>query len=212
MCLQGWVVSVDRASHKELLVSEMASEDASRSDLLEVLDRIVIQEKSYRLLNGHFTKVLSGIDYVIPSSVSNRYEIRVVEATKTRLLVTAFSEKEGQTADRISIDQSFRLEMNFPFPTPRASYLTLHAYRHLRSMLGSPDGQLVREQGVFSHYFRYEIRKDSKDRPVAFAFGLRAPVAGLQLQSDSPELFEENPLSRRLASDSGLVIESLRTQ
>lgn len=154
-----------------------------RRELLEVLDRVVAYQHYYHSVYGHFTKLLNRIGFQIPGGVASTYEIRVAEASSDRLLVTALSEVDGKTMDLVSIDQNYRIHANFPLPAPRPEYLKANAMKHLRQLKEAPAGQVIEEQGVFSGYFKYELRRDSEDRRVAFAVGMRPPVQGVQLEA-----------------------------
>jgi hypothetical protein len=181
-------VSSQTAESTDQATTGLASADApARRALLEVFDRMVVHEKYYHSVYGRYTKVLSRIDFTVPRSVANQYEVRVVEADENRLLITAFSEEDGKTLDSASIDQGFRVESNFPAPAPRPEYLKIHAFKQLRLMFEA-DGQAVAEEGVFKDFFRYEIRRDSRDQAVAFAIGVKPPVLGLELQADRHDL------------------------
>lgn len=166
-------------------VAEPISRAQSRRDLLEVLDRLVAYEHYYHSVYGHFTKLIHRTGFVIPSQILANYAVHVSEASDDRLVAFGTSELEGRTVDVVSVDQDFRVQANFPLPAPRADFLKAQAVRHLRQLREAPQGQLIEEQGIFRGFFKYEVRKDSQDRRVAFAVGLRAPVLGMQLEGSS---------------------------
>jgi hypothetical protein len=43
---------------------------------------------------------------------------------------------------------------------------------------------VIPENGIYTGYFKYEIRRDSGNRPVAVAIGIQSPVLGIQLESE----------------------------
>jgi hypothetical protein len=156
--------------------------DSKRRELLELLDRIVAYEHYYRSVYGHFTKFISRIGYVLPRAVTDYFEIRVVEASSDRLLITALSEIDGKTVDLISIDHEYQLHSNFAVPLPRPEFLRAHAMKHLRVLREADENRLPEEHGIFTGYFRFEVKRDSKDRKIAFASGLKPPVSGVELE------------------------------
>lgn len=155
---------------------------ASQLEMLESLDRVIAYEHYYRSVYGHYTKILGRVGVSLPQSLSTRFEIRVNEASKNRVLVTAFSEVNGKTLDFASIDQDYDLHTNFPIPIPRADYLRSKAFKHLRVLKEARGGQVSDEQGIFKGYFRYEVQRNSSDHRIASAIGIRAPVEGMVLE------------------------------
>ncbi|MCM2322067.1 MAG: hypothetical protein NDJ90_02280 [Oligoflexia bacterium] len=178
-----------------------ASLEPQRRELLEVLDRIVAYEHYYHSVYGHFTKLLHRIGSSIPRSVGSIYEIRVIEATQERLLINALSEIDGKVSDIVSVDQDFKVHSSFPLPQPRAEFLRYRASRQLRQLWEAPSGQVFEEQGVFRGFFRFEIRRDSLDRKVAFAVGTRHPVLGLQLEYGPQQAEQDRIEGTELAAD-----------
>lgn len=182
-------------------------QSSRRREVVEVLDRVVAFQHYYRSVYGHFTKLLNRIGYTIPPGVLSAYDIRVAEASSERLLITAISEIDGRAADVISIDQDFEVRSNISLPMPRPEYLRAQALKHLRTLREAPAGQGAEEQGVYRGFFRFEVRKDSQDRRIAFAVGVRPPVVGLQLEqgegegdSALPMDFAEVPVSEAPAT------------
>jgi hypothetical protein len=151
-------------------------------ELIELLDRMVSYEHYYRSVYGRFTTDLGRIGVGVPRLFREQYQLRAVEVSHDRLVITASSESNGRLGDLVSIDQDFRLHASFPVPAPRLQYLKSQAFKHLRSLRDAPGGQLHEEQGVYRGYFSYEIRHDMKDRRVAVATGVRAPVVGVELE------------------------------
>lgn len=171
--------------------SSLSSDQTLRQrELVETLDHLVAYEHYYRSVYGHFTKLLNRIGCQIPKRVMKNYEIRVAEASSEKLVITAFSEIDGKTADLISIDQEFEVHANFALPLPRPEHLRARAIKHLRLLREAPAFQTVEEQGVYRNYFKFEVRTDSKDRKVAFAVGIRPPVRGVQIESVGMDLSE----------------------
>ena len=175
-------------------------ETSKRLDLVEALERIVAYEHYYRSVYGHFTKLVNRVGFKVPRTIGSLYDIRVVDATKDRLLVNAFSEVDGKTDDMLSIDQDYEVRANFTVPSPRAEYLRISALKHLRALYGAPKGQMSGEEGVFKDFFRYEV-KDEDDKRVAFAVGVRAPVQGMQLEISSNNSQAENAYLDILSED-----------
>lgn len=172
-----YAFSFDEPKRADTVKSEIL-----KRDLLEFLDRLVSYELYYRSLYGRFTKMVSRVGMSIPQRISKDYEIQVIEATNDRLLIRAFSEADHGVVEQVSINQNYEVEANFSLPAPRIEYLRVHAMKHLRQLRSSLPGQSLEELGIFKGYFKYEVRKDSENRKVAFAIGLRPPVAGAQLE------------------------------
>ncbi len=169
-----------------LVLEEASSVSLPRqSELVETLDRIVAYEHYYFSVYGHFTKLLNRIGYKPPRNLSESYDIRVVEATNDRLLVTAFSEVNGKTRDLASIDQGYRIHATFAVPKPRPEYLKVVAFKHLRLLRNALAGGNSSEESVFKGYFRYSVTTDSKNERVASAVGLRSPVEKVELELNS---------------------------
>lgn len=191
-------------------VQEEISQSDLRRDLLETLDRLVILENYYHSVYGHYTQVLNHAGFFVPSRLARHYEIRVASAAKDHFQVIAFSEEHGHIQDRVWVDQFFRVTANFPIPTPSAEYLKLRATQQLNILSEQKPVQVLPEKGIFTGYFRYEIRRDSDDRPVVVATGLKSPVTGVQLEVDPKSaLLGENhkatdsTLSPNLSGDVG---------
>jgi len=159
-----------------------SSQAEHRIELVEALDRIVAYQHYYHSVYGHYTKLLNRIGFSISRPLTDLYDIRVTEASKDHLSVTAFSEDGGKMLDQVSIDQDFQLHANFPIPTPRAEYLKSQAIKYLRLLKEAPNGQMIAEQGVFKGYFEYSTRTDSSGERSAVAKGILAPVVGFNLE------------------------------
>jgi hypothetical protein len=175
---------------------ERPAEVSQQAALIETLDRLVAYEHYYRSVYGHFTKLVTRLGYPIPKELSELYDVHVSEASRERLVITAFSEVAGAgggTQDLVSIDQDYELHASFALPAPRAEYLKSLAFKRLRAMRDAQGGASPEEQGVFKGFFRFEQRLDSRDRRVAFAVGVKAPVVGAQLElgPDDQEIAED---------------------
>jgi hypothetical protein len=172
---------------------EHPAEDDQRRELMEVLDRLVAYEHYYRSVYGHFTKLVSRLGYSVPAELSEVYDIRVSEASRDRLILSAQSEINGrQQQDMVTVDQSYEVHSSFVPPVPRPEYLKGLALKQLRVLRDAPIGQAHEELGVFTGYFHYEQLKDSQNRKVVTAVGLKPPVLGVQLElgSGEPEISE----------------------
>ena len=160
--------------------------ESQRRELLETLDRVVAYQHYYRSVYGHFTQLLGRVGFSVPRKIEEQYDIRVTEASRDRLVLTAISEFEGQTQDRVSVNQDFSLQANFPIPLPRPEYLRAQALKHLRLLGESMATQLPELQGVYRDYFRFEIRTNSESNRSISATGIRSPVLGQQLEWGGP--------------------------
>jgi hypothetical protein len=163
---------------------EEISQTDLRRELIESLDRLVILENYYHSIYGHYTQVLNHAGFSLSSRLARHYEIRVVAAAKNQFQASAFAEEHGKLTDRVWVDQLFRVTANFPIPAPSAEYLKFRAAQHLKTLRDLEPPRLIPEHGIYTGYFRYEIRRDSGDRPVAVAIGVLSPVVGIQLESE----------------------------
>lgn len=161
------------------------SSESLRRELLEALDRLVTYELYYRSVYGRFTKMISRVGLKIPLRLTQAYQMQVVEANTDQLLISAYTESDGEKVEQISIDQNYEVRANFKFPMPRPEYLRVQALKHLRQLRDLNEGQSIDERGIFKGYFRFDVRKDSEGRRVAFAVGVRPPVVGMQLEQGS---------------------------
>jgi hypothetical protein len=154
-----------------------------RRELLEALDRLVYLENDYHSVFGYYTQVLNHAGFSVSARLARHYEIRVEAVSKSHFQVSAFSEEQGKIQDRVWVDQLFRVTSNFPMPSPSAEYLKLRASQRVKWLVNQDPDHLPAEKGIFTGYFRYEIRKDSDNRPVAVAVGIRSPVLGVELEA-----------------------------
>lgn len=95
------------------------------------------------------------------------YEVSVLEVHPNRFLLLATGVKNS---DRVTIDESFRLNANFVLPPPSRAYLVEEADRLLRL---SAEG-IEAADGVFTRYWKLNPEEGSS----LVAVGLRAPVLG----------------------------------
>lgn len=178
--------------------------DERRAELLGVLDRVVLQQHLYRAKSGHFTQILSRLSYTIPERVSQNYEIRISAVASDRFVLMALSERRGKVVDVVSVDQDYHVRANFTLPEPGRKYLQAQAELHLQRIQNAIHPEKLEEFGIFRGYFKYSVRSDSRDRKIAIAEGIRAPVLGLQVQLSSADA----EMSIGEAASMGAVIEA----
>jgi hypothetical protein len=186
----GETIEFPRSNHLSSADLKAAAHPQLRLDLLEALDRVITYEHYYHSVYGHFTQVLNRLGFRISRELGTEYELRITEATKDRLGVTAFSEIDGRVADLVSIDQDYKLHSNFPIPVPRESYLRAKAVQQLRLISGSPAPYLLEEQTLFKGFFSF--RRDPQHPETAYALGTQEPVMGIHL--DGAQLAPSIPL------------------
>lgn len=171
---------------------------AHRRELVEFLDRLVSYERYYHSVYGHYTKTIQKTGLLIPRSISASYDIRVTDATESRVLITAAAVGPSDSlADLASINQDYNFQSNFRLPPPRPSYLKAHAFKQLRLLKEAPVGQSVEEQGVYRGYFKFSVRVEEDDPSVPVkgsllrkvsARGVKPPVAGVFLELNNKSL------------------------
>lgn len=155
------------------LSEEMKERQEGRQLLLEAMDKLARYQGYYSKVNGRYTRDLARLE--MPSLLSSGtwdelrrdYEISVLEVHPNRFLLLATGVKN---ADRVTIDESFRLNANFVLPPPSRAYLVEEADRLLRL---SAEG-LEPADGVFTRFWKL---KPEEGAPLV-AVGLRAPVMG----------------------------------
>lgn len=155
-----------------IMGEEIRQRQESRQLLLESLDKLVRYEKYFREINGRYTRELSNLS--LPEKMASgsleelrrHYEISVLELHPNRFLLLASG---VQNSDRVTIDESFRLNANFILPPPAKAYLFEEADRLLRlKMLGHESSE-----GIYSRYWRVQSAEEQW-----YAVGVRAPVLG----------------------------------
>jgi hypothetical protein len=163
------------ASKSDLQITqEWKEQQDSRQMLLEALDRLVRYEHYFHDINGRFTRDLSRLS--VPGRLASGdfeelrrfYEISVIEVQPKRFLLLATGIKN---TDRVTIDESHRLNANFVVPPPTRAYLLEEADR----LLGLRAQGLDPEEGIFSQY--WQIMKTTDDQGWV-ALGVRNPVMG----------------------------------
>ncbi len=152
----------------------------ARQQALELMDQLVFEQHYFRSVEGRFTSDLSRLRLAFPLKVAAGLDVRVEEATRDRLYLTAKllqRESESGGQDLVSIDETFQLKTSFPLPPPRPGYLREHALRHLKTIYESPKGQIPTERGIYQGFFRYEV---SAADHTGYSLGVRAPVLGVR--------------------------------
>ena len=185
----GWMA--DQLKHPIILSTSRAQVDHSsvthdqveiRQAMLEMLDHLVTREREYKEKNGRFTFLLSRVLAPTLFKQQSDYEIRVIQADAEHLVIFAFSEQAGSLGDQVFIDEEYRIRSNFIPPEPSLEYIRSVALGHLKSLKrASHMGDLI-EPTQFKNYFRYTFTNDSSGQKIVRAFGVRAPVLGLELQ------------------------------
>ena len=156
------------------ITQEWKEEQESRQMLIETLDRLVRYQRYFHDIYGRYTRDLSRI--LLPNRLATgdleqlrrSYEISVIEVQPKRFLILATGIKN---TDRITVDESHRLNANFSVPAPSRAYLLEEADR----LLGLRAQGLETMEGFFSGY--WEIGKGADDQSW-FAVGLKNPVRG----------------------------------
>lgn len=125
-----WSGRVAGAPQPTLVMNSSGSSEARlERELIERLDHVVFLERRYRASSGRFTQLLARTGMEATEKFSDRYEIQVTEASETKLIVTAFTEREGKKVDLASIDQDFKLHTLTGALEPGEEYLRNLALR-----------------------------------------------------------------------------------
>ena len=160
--------------HQDAVVmgEEIRQKQELRQLLLESLDKLVRYEKYFREINGRYTRDLSNLSLPEKMASGNledlrrRYEISVLELHPNRFLLIASG---VGNSDRVTIDESFRLNANFILPPPSKAYLFEEADRLLRlKMQGTKEAE-----GIYARYWRVQSAEEQW-----YAIGIKSPVLG----------------------------------
>lgn len=180
-----------------------ASEEASRIRqlLIESLDTYARYQQYHREVYGRFARDLRNLG--VPENASGGkldelrryYEISVMEANTKRFLILASAQPAvsvelGLRADRVTIDERYRLNANFPLPPMNRKYLADAADRILGLKLRGRSPEL----GLGGDFWTFEQHQDV-DRQRWIAVGRRGAAVGTLRQASF-----ENDTSRTLAS------------
>jgi hypothetical protein len=187
--------------------SAQGSCDDRRRDLVEWLDREVAYQHYYHQLNGRFTRLLGRVGLPLPPMIEELYEIRVTEAGSDRLRIVAVSDSGSNAEDLVIIDEKWNLRANFPLPPPRPELLKFTAWKALRQIRNGRPTESA-EKTAYRGFFRYETSRDSQDRIVATALGIRPPVEGLRLELGPEGLTgaqEDELATAALAQNAGMT-------
>jgi hypothetical protein len=156
-------------------LSQAGNEQAvARQMLLEALDRLVRYQHYYYEIHGRFTRDLARLS--LPGRLAGgdleelqrSYEISVTELEPKRFLLLATG---IHSTDRVTVDESRRLNANFALPNPSRAYLLEEADRvlALRSQGAEP------LEGLYSAYWQVAPLGDGQGW---VAVGTKKPVAG----------------------------------
>lgn len=170
-----WLLPQAASKNPLLVGQEMQQQSERRQLLIEALDKMARYQKYYNEIHGRFTRDISRL--AIPDQLAagkrelldRDYEISVLEVKPNRFILLATG---TNSSDRVTIDESHRLNANFVLPAPSRAYLFQEADRLLRLRAHG----LPAEGGVFARYWDF-----STDEALEWvAVGVRNPVLGLK--------------------------------
>jgi hypothetical protein len=181
-----WILPRVAAKSPLLLGQEMQQQTERRQLLIEALDKMARYERYYNEIHGRFTRDISRLS--IPEKLSagkrefleREYEISVLEARPNRFILLATG---IHSSDRVTIDESHRLNANFVLPAPSRDYLFQEADRLLRLRAHG----LPAEGGLFARYWDFAT-DEARDW---VAVGVRTPVLGVKrgMEGEGNSLF-----------------------
>jgi hypothetical protein len=134
LCLL-WALPHFGAKNALQLSQEMKDHQGSRQLLLEAMDKLARYQRYYMEVNGRYTRDITRLD--LPAQLSSgsleqllrEYEVSVLEIHPNRFLMLATGLRNS---DRVTIDESHRINANFVLPPPSRAYLVEEADRLLR--------------------------------------------------------------------------------
>lgn len=195
-----WILPRVAEKNPILVGQEMQRQTERRQLLIEALDKMARYQKYYNEIHGRFTRDISRL--AIPDQLSagkrelldRDYEVSVLEVKPNRFILLATGTK---SSDRVTIDESHRLNANFVLPAPSRAYLLQEADRLLRLRAHG----LPAEGGLFSRYWDFST-DEAKDW---VAVGVRNPVLGLKrgMEGESSSIFASvrEQVQSRLGAD-----------
>lgn len=184
-----WVMPQLASKSAAQIGQDMERQIERRQLLLEALDKIARYQHYYGEVNGRFTRDIARL--ALPADflegkqdiLRRGYEISVLETRPGRFLLLATGTDNG---DRVTVDESFRINANFVLPMPSRAFLLGEAERMLRLRTkGRGTGG-----GAFARY--WNLQEDESHRWVAV--GIRAPVRGERREAN------ETPVSSLFTS------------
>ncbi len=169
-----WALPFVASKSAVQISDEWKARQEDRQMLVEAMDRFVRYQHYFRDINGRFTRDISRLS--LPSRLASgdleqlrrSYEIAVVEVQPKRFLLLATGIR---STDRVTVDESHRLNANFIVPPPTRAYLLEEADR----LLGLYAQGLEPQEGIYSRY--WQISRSSEDQGWV-ALGVRSPVVG----------------------------------
>ncbi|HEY8278853.1 MAG TPA: hypothetical protein VIH99_04475 [Bdellovibrionota bacterium] len=169
-----WALPIVLSKTDFQLTQEWKEQQSERQMLVEALDRLVRYEHYFHDINGRFTRDLSRLS--LPGQLASgdleqlrrAYEISVIEVQPKRFLLLATGVRN---ADRVTVDESHRLNANFVVPPPTRAYLLEEADR----LLGLRAQGLVPQEGIYSQYWQITLAPEDQSW---VALGVRSPVVG----------------------------------
>ena len=175
-----WALPFVAAKSDLEITQEWKERQDARQMLMEALDRLVRYQHYFHDINGRYTRDLSRLS--LPPRLASGdleqlrrfYEISVIETQPKRFLLLATGVRN---TDRVTIDESHRLNANFAVPPPTRAYLLEEADR----LLGLRAQGLDTQEGVFSQY--WQISRGA-DELGWVALGVRQPVMGERREFD----------------------------
>lgn len=173
LCLT-WILPLVASKSDLQLSQEWAQRQQGRQLLFEALDRLVRYQHYFHDINGRFTRDIARLSF--PNRLASGeleqlrriYEISVIEVQPRRFLIMATG---VNNTDRVTIDESHRLNANFVVPPPTRAYLLEEADRLLALKSRGSEPQ----DGIFSQYWQIDRAQEGQGW---VAIGVRSPVEG----------------------------------
>lgn len=194
-----WVLPIVASKSELQLTREVRLQQENRQMLVEALDRLVRYQHYFHDIHGRFTRDVARLS--LPARLASgdletlrrNYEISVIEVQPKRFLLLATGVKN---TDRVTVDESSRLNANFVVPPPTKAYLLEEADR----LLGLRALGLSPQEGIYSSYWQVAQAADGTDW---VAIGVRQPVLGERRELEG---------DRALASIFAAVSERVKTK
>jgi hypothetical protein len=194
-----WALPIVASKSELQLTQELRNRQEIRQTLIEALDRLVRYQHYFHDIHGRFTRDIARLS--LPARLASgdletlrrHYEISVIEVQPKRFLLMATGVKN---TDRVTVDESARLNANFVVPPPTKAYLLEEADR----MLGLRALGVPAQEGIYASYWQVEKAPEGTDW---VAIGTRRPVLGERRELEG---------DRALASIFAAVSERVKTK
>ncbi len=201
--------TIDSVNSAELILRSNANSEsyeasaATKVQLLEWLDRVIVYENAFYAAHGSYTRLLSKLEIQIPKAISHQFSIQIRSQSPEVLEVIAISEDHrDRVKEMIRVDQDFQVRANFQLALPSQEYLRLVGLRYLRQRLQTPNS--TRRVSLFGELLDFNVNESGKKNLVLQISEKNTKKKALTLAIDRQD---SAPLEFKLQNYLGLMAE-----